>query len=395
MQNTEDFIAKLWAPAASGVEVGSPAALGASHLEERLLAIGRPASIRFLASPGPLHAALTGHPGLRGRRVRASRRLAALAVDLGIARSGLMCTQFGIAIPPGSDPNEVVLHRAIAFAAGLPSSRVFLAMRPVDDHYKPTIALLSDTGTAVAFAKVGWSTPTARVVSHESVALADITGKLGPGLTTPRLLATGHHFDRPFFVTEPLPDRAQKLGREVPPASVMTALAGLVRTVPASTVTDGLISTVLAGPPSSRQDLLRATVDRLRERWSTGVEVCRAHGDWVPWNTAAQDGVIFAWDWEHYSPASPTGFDAFHWVVLSSQHLDGVSWQAAYDHAVSFVVDSRIVSSRSAGLELAAFHAATLLARAENLRTPSGVEPYPIDDVLGRLVQQMAGSVGG
>jgi hypothetical protein len=42
------------------------------------------------------------------------------------------------------------------------------------------------------------------------------------------------------------------------------------------------------------------------------------HGDWTPWNMAADGARLMLWDWEHYEVDVPAGFDALHLAVNSA-----------------------------------------------------------------------------
>jgi hypothetical protein len=53
------------------------------------------------------------------------------------------------------------------------------------------------------------------------------------------------------------------------------------------------------------------------------------HGDWTPWNMAADGSRLLLWDWEHFEVGVPAGFDAVHHAVNSGVR-SGSSVRTAY-----------------------------------------------------------------
>lgn len=50
------------------------------------------------------------------------------------------------------------------------------------------------------------------------------------------------------------------------------------------------------------------------------VLLCRAHGDFVPWNLVTDGDVLYAWDWTHAMREAPWPFDAVHYCFQVRRH---------------------------------------------------------------------------
>lgn len=280
--------------------------------------------------------------------------------------------------------------QAIQLAAGLESSRCLVTVRPIDDHYKPTLTMLDDHGRASAYVKLGWTLGTADLVRVEASALQQVAGRLGPDLASPRVLAAGNDpWDRPFCATAPLPGSLRRSSRQLPSPRLMRDLAGPVTRVSA----DAILSGWDANPASSsRRHLVRAARSMLTRHWRDGVASGRAHGDWVPWNTATRNGRMVAWDWEHFRELAPLGLDALHWTVFSARSLDSCAWADAYAAALDSHDSSSVLPvERADRAALALYHATELLLKSERLRERGGVEPFPVDDIVADLLRRGAG----
>jgi hypothetical protein len=71
-------------------------------------------------------------------------------------------------------------------------------------------------------------------------------------------------------------------------------------------------------PDGPGAEQLQALVPRVAEDCGdVPVTVGAWHGDWTPWNTAADGDALLVWDWERFGPAVPTGYDTLHWRLQS------------------------------------------------------------------------------
>lgn len=192
-----------------------------------------------------------------------------------------------------------------------------IPVRRAMPNNKPTARLFTRSGTALGYAKIGWSTATRRLVVNETQVLRELDGGVGR-LRTPRVLAAGEWCGLEFHIASPLPPRLGPLqdAPETMPAELLAlsrsgtwghgclsgsayvrdlrsrlAQAG-AREPEAGRVLTGLLETVVAK--------------------DTALTYGRWHGDWVPWNLGRARGEDFAWDWEYSAPCVPVGFDLLH-----------------------------------------------------------------------------------
>jgi hypothetical protein len=276
---------------------------------------------------------------------------------------------------------------AIAQAAGLSTTRCLVTVRPVDDHYKPTLTMLNERGDAAGYAKLGWTQGTAGLVLTESAALAGVNQRLGQQLTTPQLLGVGEHLGRPFCVTAPIDARFRRSARTLPPFPILLQLAGTSTTRHPDHLTASWSDVSIAD--DDRAFLVAAAHRVLRQRWRAGVSTGRSHGDWVPWNTGSQGDQMIAWDWEHFRPDRPVGFDALHWMVMSRRTLDDDSWVDSYLAALQQAHPAFRALGAPDVPGLALFHSTELLLRSETLKSADGNEPFAVDDVVRMLLSRL------
>lgn len=361
------------------------------------MSVGVPGGQSLLATPGPgLARAVAAYGGMRAPRERLLRLGLAGGLGLGLAR----LRRFGLtghfsiqADGASSEPiGPQLVHCIMAAAAGLPAGRCLIVVRAMSDHYKPTIVLLDAAGEPTGFAKLGWTPATARLVEHERKALDAVGGPLGPDLYAPRLLGSGEHLGRPFQVSQPLPRRAHRHGRDLPSAAVMRQLSG--RTVTVEPFRLPLFNTDFdahLGP--RRASLIEDARTALAAAWRNGVTAGRSHGDWVPWNTAAVGNRLVAWDWEHFEPIAPAGTDAFHWDFLSAHHLEKRGWEESLRRSLAALPSHMPTGSGiPSPAALALHHVASLLLLSARMRSTAGTEPYPLDPIIPSLIRQAAES---
>jgi len=402
------FLDRVFAPEGSAVsvaEVASASEQGATGYQESLLIIGASTAPKFLASPGPLVRALTAHSKLRAPKDRVTRMAAASALALGVGRPrkrASVARPVHLEVFPGHDPHESLVHKKMARVAGLATDRIMVVLRPIDDHYKPTITLLENDGVPAGFAKLGWTLKTAAMVRRETAALKQVGTDLGSSIEVPALLGSGDHFGRPFLVSAPMPAKASRAPRDLPANSLIEQLGGPIRRAATAAMfveVESAISTAAARGDTARAQLLQKAIVELSGMWGSEVAVTRSHGDWVPWNVATYRGRFVVWDWEHFHDSLPVGVDAFHWVMLSSHLLDGKSWRESFSLAEQ-TLQARLpelvngVTNAPTSAQLSLFHAALLTSRSETLRTIEGNEPFPLDNVVADLVQRTSSRKG-
>ncbi len=279
------------------------------------------------------------HNGLRTTKVAATRRLAALAMGP-MALVQRERTILRLSVPAGTGDaavdDAVITRHLLRRVPGAVATAV--SLRDFHPRAKPTVQLLDERGTVVAFAKVASDPATGERVLTEAALLDQLGTGLdveGSPIRLPRVLDVGRCGPFAYSVVEPLPDDARRVGDDQD-ARVLRALAafgdslGPRRQMPLAQTSlwADVMTRAAAGRAAAadRPDLV-AGLDRLlatAQRLDAAmlVPVGCYHGDWVPWNMGWSGSVLWAWDLEYGSPQGPQGLDALRWV-FQTQHVTG------------------------------------------------------------------------
>lgn len=292
---------------------------------------------------------LTSHNLLRGRKVRAARTAASLAVA-GLARVLGDRTVLRASVPDDV-PDDVVEAALVTrhlrrHVPGAVSTAV--SLRAFHPLAKPTVQVADAAGRVVAFTKVASDPATAARVEREATMLADLGAALGDSgsLRLPRVIDHGRAGRFTVSVVEPLPQRTRGVRRDdeervldrlgaftaagdtCPAPLRATALWTELADRVAAVTAPGCARTDVAGPLAALAERVERTDgDRV-------LEVGAFHGDWVPWNMGWADDVLWVWDLEYGSRQGPVGLDALRWVYQCVHVLDG----AALPDAVAAMV---------------------------------------------------------
>jgi len=305
-----------------------------------------PADPQFLlpVRPAAARRVLTSHNRLRGPKVRALRRGAALAVGPLAAALGERAV-LRLTAPAGVLPAEldaaVITRHLLSTVPGAVSTAI--SLRSFSARAKPTVQLLDAAGHVLAFAKVSSDGATGARVQREAQLLHAIGERCSGTVRLPRVLATGRCGPHAYSVVEPLPHRARGLR----PGDEATAMAGLARLQaafgsPSATVgSTALWRELRDRAAAATRDLdhpVAAALDRLVAAVETrdgALELATGafHGDWVPWNLATANGTLWVWDLEYGSEQAPVGLDALRWVFQVEHVLRGATTAAALDAA--------------------------------------------------------------
>lgn len=225
--------------------------------------------------------------------------------------------------------------RVLAPAAGLPSIETHLAEVLGTDvlvslylgapraNRKPVLQVLDRSGRTTAWVKVGVDPLTSGLVRAEAAALTALADAGLRRVTVPRVLHSGPWNGLELLVQSPLPvdpRRPRPDWANVVAAQVEVAAIGARDAVPlgASTYWTSLVERVRRLPAGRTADDLAGLTDRVAEAYGdVPVALGAWHGDWTPWNTAADDGALLVWDWERFGTDVPAGYDTLHWRLQS------------------------------------------------------------------------------
>ena len=317
---------RLWIPDHSSespvrVGYGRPAS-GTTTIEEYVAVpnLRSPKLLVPVGAPAACRAAFGRHlaTSSMSTRARSAGLLAAFGTPVG---ERLMRQRLFVGIDSSIDPSDwptwnLLQHlRTTLDAANVVA---FIQMRRVTPNAKPTLRLFESGGTAIGFAKVGWSDATREVVRNEAAALSAVQDRLQL-LQVPRLADSGVWQGQEYAVAAPLPPGVRAYSQEpstAPELLLDIARAGDVTRGPlrssayASHIAADLEQAAGAEPEASA--VLLGWLDRLKSQ-NVDLDYGRWHGDFVPWNLGRTGKGVVAWDWEYSEPGVPVGFDLVHW----------------------------------------------------------------------------------
>jgi hypothetical protein len=200
---------------------------------------------------------------------------------------------------------------------GMPGLKAAIGVRRPGVFGKPTLQLLTPDGRPAAYAKVGWSELSRRLISAEVKALRAWELNPSPLVGVPRLLHHGSWEGLSISVTEPLPARMRRYRPEhvPPPADVSRAVASLYGGPHRKPIARSSYWRDVRHAVTAADGRIQDLVGRLeRDHGDVTLLLGAWHGDWVSWNLALFEGRIYAWDWEQSGVEAPVGFDVlqFH-----------------------------------------------------------------------------------
>lgn len=290
------------------------------------LALGNPAAGRVLIPASPLAVSgqsLIRHHGGMTHTERFIRRTAATSARMGILRV-LLRKRRHVDLGDPDDPSS--LRHVLAAATGEDRPHIAASFGPTRSNQKPVIRVMRADGVAIAYAKIGWTPLTARLVEAEVTALKTPGVRDLKTVKAPQVLHYGMWQSKRIAVFEAVPGRP---GRVDPSEEAFTEVARLWgsehQTLNESEFANTLITSAetVEGSNSVRA---RATAQNLLERYgSESFRFSGWHGDWTPWNNARYDKPRIAlWDWERAGEVAPEGFDSIHYrfqpIFIRSRH---------------------------------------------------------------------------
>jgi hypothetical protein len=343
-----------------------------SPTSSRFLVLGESDKGRMLIPTRPRAAtgeALVRFHGGMGLSNRIARRAGAILGRFGLLETVVRNRRF-VDIGDVADPNS--LHHLLSSATGEKEIAIAVSFGPTRANQKPVIRVMQPGGATVAFAKIGWSALTGRLIQQEVAALQ--TPGIGhlQHVTAPPVLFAGEWQTFQVAVFGAL---LGKPGRTTPSEDAFNEVGGIW----------GVSESTLGESEFARQ-LIRSAdhVEGLvGEQASMSIEKLLAlyggdsfnfagwHGDWTPWNNARlDDSRIALWDWERAGDAAPLGFDSIHYrfqpAFLRSRLALGDLLELA-----SSGLENQPALER---LKLARIYAATIALR--HLQPDSGAGPY-------------------
>jgi phosphotransferase family enzyme len=290
---------------------------------DRFALVGGAAKPRFLVplvSEAAAAASLRTFNALRPPVTRAFRRGLAAALRVRMDR---VVVPDHLVVEADSTPASS-LQQELGRILGHPHPAFAVGIGAAGPNRKPTLQVVSETGTPLAFVKVGWNDFTRGLVRREAAALRSWGRSTGSGvLGAPELIHAGPWNGFELSVIAPLPSGVRRHRPSSPtPLEATLDVAHI----------DDPTTTELA-----ESDYVRELRDRLRDMVANRVEeaAIRAldvleeragersiavgvwHGDWTPWNLAWDGGRLYAIDWEHWGRA-PLGFDLLHYAFATA-----------------------------------------------------------------------------
>lgn len=230
-----------------------------------------------------------------------------------VLRAALVTNARATRLPDPPLLGEIVSHldgEEGAFVAGV-------HLGPRRANRKPVLAIASDAGTLVAFAKCGVDPLTDRLVTHEAAALNELQGL--PGVVVPVLLVSDQHGGHPYIVQTPVPTSQGHADPHTVAAAQATVAAVGASSLKASDCTEAI---------AAQWEQRRATAPEftaLADRWialAVGADLPWGswHGDWRVTNMAVTDAGCSVWDWERFAMGVPFGYDALHLHLTTRVH---------------------------------------------------------------------------
>ena len=264
-------------------------------------------------------ATLREYSGARSPRSRAGRRALAAAAGgglTGLSAGSRLVVSIDQRVPRADWPQHLIVPH-LAELLGVDHLYAFLTVRRINPNAKPTLELFDDAARPVAYAKLGPTEATRRLVRREAATLRALAGGSGD-LLVPALLAAGDWHDTAYSVAAPLPRDLRRWSGGVHgtvPAMEQVAASGDVHvgTLAGSAYLDEIAADLAeVSGQTEVTSLLHEWLAALRGS-TVNLPFGRMHGDWNPENLGRAGHRLAVWDWEHSRDHAPVGMDLLHW----------------------------------------------------------------------------------
>jgi hypothetical protein len=240
-------------------------------------------------------------------------QMAAVALSLGLGPL-LFRDRLSVAGDGGSITDE------LSSILGVP---VQVAVRggPPRANRKPVLAVFDAAGQLLAFAKLGNTPLTERLVRGEAEALRRLAEVHTPSVRIPRAIYCGPWRDMVLLVQEALPIERSWPVRELTLLRAMREVAEALTTTTSPWTASphaAAIRRQLSGMPASEEVReLSVAVEALAAQ-EVPLRLGCWHGDWTPWNCSAIRPSVLTWDWERFAEGVPVGFDALNYSLQAA-----------------------------------------------------------------------------
>ena len=248
-----------------------------------------------------------------------SARTRAISVAFGSGLGGrLLRDRLVVTLPAGASGLD-------DFLGELLHERVVVGLRvgPPRANRKPVLSVVTPDGRLLAYAKLGRSELTDRLVADEGAALTRLAASDLGDVVVPRVLFAGRWQEHQVLVQSPLPVRRSSgsdVDRRVEAAMVVVSGAEGVSEARLSAHPWWTRTTDAAHrlPPTDSRGPLLGIGAALAEHADRTLPMGGWHGDWNPGNCSVVPGSVLVWDWERYETGVPLGFDALHLRLQSA-----------------------------------------------------------------------------
>jgi hypothetical protein len=227
-------------------------------------------------------------------------------------RSGLAARLPFERLAVATDPDGIEAYLADALGRDV---RIGVLLGPPRANIKPVVQVFDESGATVAFAKVGLTPLTEKLLAAEAAALALIATKDTHTFTAPSVLNHGSWKGVPILVQSALPLAQGDHAPDVPPLEVMVEIADLTGVTHQSLASSEL--SLATSDDTAWHGLDLRAFSELGEGLASVGELPFGawHGDFGPWNMGVAGRRVEVWDWERFAARVPVGFDAAHYQV--------------------------------------------------------------------------------
>jgi hypothetical protein len=271
----------------------------------------------------------------RSTRAAASivRRYAESRSLIGRTRTEVLATAFRVGVADvafrdrlvldGTAPHE--LTDRLAAALGEPVT-FGLHIGPARANRKPVLTVATRDGRVVAYAKIGISPLTCRLVRSEAAALRRLADARLPDLQIPGVVIAEPWGNGELLVQSALPVWRRRVSvDERRLTRAMLAVAAVGGTASAPIGQSGAWAMALAQLESLATPVagqLRSVAHELLAAANPVVAIGAWHGDWHPANMAVLGDRMLLWDWERFDTGVPIGFDRLHYSLQHALTVD-------------------------------------------------------------------------